>query len=170
MQLPKILLVDDEPAITDNLAPFLERAGFAVAVAANGEAALLQAAAVAPDLIILDVLMPRLDGREALRRLRRAGNWTPVLLLTRVGESTVRAFEEGAKVVIEVADTGPGIPEAEVPHVWKELYRTQGAQGAPGSGLGLALVRAIVDGHGGQVSLRSRLGQGTVVTMRLPVR
>jgi DNA-binding response OmpR family regulator len=95
---PKILLVDDEPAITGNLAPFLERAGFTVAVAADGEGAIRQADRFVPDLIILDVLMPRLDGREALRRLRQAGNWTPIILLTQVGESAERAMalEEGA--------------------------------------------------------------------------
>jgi two-component system OmpR family sensor kinase len=73
-------------------------------------------------------------------------------------------------VAIEVADTGPGIPQEELPRAWEELYRGQGAQGVPGSGLGLALVRAIVERHGGQVTLRSRAGQGTVVTMRLPVQ
>lgn len=95
---PTILLVDDEPGITANLAPFLERAGFELAVATNGEAALLQVAASTPDAIILDVLMPKLDGREVLRRLRQSGNWTPVILLTQVGESTERAMalEEGA--------------------------------------------------------------------------
>jgi two-component system OmpR family sensor kinase len=80
----------------------------------------------------------------------------------------VRAFEDGAFVTIEVADTGPGISSEELPRVWEELYRGQGAQGVPGSGLGLALVRAIVERHGGQIRLRSRLGQGTVVTMQLP--
>jgi DNA-binding response OmpR family regulator len=95
---PKILLVDDESAITDNLAPFLERAGFAVSVADDGEAAMHQADSFAPAVIILDVLMPKLNGREVLRRLRRAGNWTPVILLTQVGESVERAMalEEGA--------------------------------------------------------------------------
>jgi DNA-binding response OmpR family regulator len=95
---PKILLVDDERAITANLAPFLERSGFIVAVAADGEEALRQVASFRPDLIVLDILMPRVDGREVLRRLRQAGNWTPVILLTQVGESTERAMalEEGA--------------------------------------------------------------------------
>ena len=95
---PKVLLVDDEPAITANLAPFLERAGFTVAVAADGEAALSQVASFAPNLIILDLLMPKLDGREVLRRLRQAGDWTPVILLTQVGEASERAMalEEGA--------------------------------------------------------------------------
>ena len=90
---------------------------------------------------------------------------------TRPGDTVeVRAFEDGAFVVVEVADTGPGIPTEELPRVWDELYRGQGSRGIPGSGLGLALVQAIVERHGGQVKLRSRVGQGTVVTMRLPVQ
>jgi DNA-binding response OmpR family regulator len=95
---PKILLVDDERAITSNLAPLLERSGFLVAIAADGEEALRQVADFQPDLVVLDILMPRLDGREVLRRLRQADNWTPVILLTQVGESTERAMalEEGA--------------------------------------------------------------------------
>lgn len=94
----RVLLVDDEEAITAHLAPFLERAGFAVAVAADGETALRRVTDFAPDLIVLDVLMPRLDGREALRRLRQAGNWTPVILLTQVGSPSERAMalDEGA--------------------------------------------------------------------------
>ena len=96
--MAQILLVDDEKAITDNLAPFLERTGFAVQVAIDGEDALRKAESAAPDLIVSDVLMPRMDGREMLRRLRQAGDWTPVILLTQVGESTERAMalEEGA--------------------------------------------------------------------------
>ena len=82
----------------------------------------------------------------------------------------VRAFEAEAAVVIEVADTGPGIPEAELPHVWEELYRGERARAVPGSGLGLALVRAIIERHGGSVAVRSRLTQGTVFTLRLPVK
>ncbi len=95
---PKILLVDDEKAITDNLAPLLERSGFDVAVASNGAEGLQQAAHSAPDLIVLDVLMPQMGGREMLRRLRRMDNWIPVILLTQVGTSTERAMalEEGA--------------------------------------------------------------------------
>jgi len=81
----------------------------------------------------------------------------------------MRAFEDGSSLVIEVADTGPGIPEDEQQHVWEELYRGEGARGIPGSGLGLALVRTIAERHNGQVTLRSRFGQGTVVRLKLPV-
>jgi DNA-binding response OmpR family regulator len=95
---PRILLVDDERAITSNLAPFLERAGFRVAVAVDGLEALEQVARFDPALIVLDILMPQLDGRAALRRLREGDDWTPVILLTQIGESTERAMalEEGA--------------------------------------------------------------------------
>lgn len=82
----------------------------------------------------------------------------------------VRAFEDGASVVIEVADTGPGIPEAELPHVWEELYRGERARAVPGSGLGLALVRAIIERHGGTLAARSRVAQGTVFSFRLPIK
>ncbi len=94
----RILLVDDETAITSHLAPFLERGGFLVATAADGESALQRLGDFHPDLIVLDVLMPRLDGRETLRRLRQAGNWTPVILLTQVGAPAERAMalDEGA--------------------------------------------------------------------------
>jgi DNA-binding response OmpR family regulator len=96
--LPKVLLVDDEATITANLTPILERAGFQVRTAGDGEEALESIAAFQPDLMILDVLMPKLGGREVLRRLRQTGNWSPVILLTRVGESFERAMalEEGA--------------------------------------------------------------------------
>jgi len=95
---PKLLVVDDEVAITDRLAPFLSRSGFEVRVASDGEAALEEIVSYTPDLIILDVLMPRMDGREVLRQLRNKGDWTPVILLTQVGESGERALAimEGA--------------------------------------------------------------------------
>lgn len=82
----------------------------------------------------------------------------------------VRAFDDGGEVVIEVADTGPGIPEAEIERVWEELYRGEQARGFPGSGLGLPLVRAIIEGHGGSVGLRSRSNQGTAFGVRLPAK
>lgn len=94
----KVLLVDDDPAILDSLGPFLSRAGFEVLTAAHGLEALEIVRQRNPDLVIMDVLMPELDGRETLRYLRREGNWTPILLLTQVGEAGERALalEEGA--------------------------------------------------------------------------
>lgn len=93
-----ILLADDDPNIVDSLAPFLERAGFHVMIVSDGQFAFEKAQSHHPDLIILDVLMPRMDGRETLRRLRQANVWTPTILLTQVGEASERALalEEGA--------------------------------------------------------------------------
>lgn len=80
----------------------------------------------------------------------------------------LRAYEDSAQVIIEVADTGPGIPEVELPQVWDDLYRGESARGVPGSGLGLALVRAIVKRHNGKVTVRSRAGQGSVFSIQIP--
>jgi two-component system OmpR family sensor kinase len=91
------------------------------------------------------------------------------LKFTRPGDRIeVRAFEDGQSVVIVVADTGSGIPAEETPHVWEELYRGQEARAAPGSGLGLALVKAIIHRHGGRVTLRSQIEHGTEVRVELP--
>lgn len=80
----------------------------------------------------------------------------------------IRAFEDGTNVVIEVADTGMGIPDNEVRYVWQDLYRGQDAHGIPGSGLGLPIVRAIIEQHGGVTAMRSKPEHGTVITLRLP--
>ncbi len=95
---PKVLLVDDEATVRDSVKPLLERAGFTVVLAVDGEDALRKVAACEPDLVILDILMPKVDGREVLRRLRQAGNWVHVIVLTQVtgvGER-VMALDEGA--------------------------------------------------------------------------
>jgi two-component system, OmpR family, sensor kinase len=81
----------------------------------------------------------------------------------------VRASEDGDTLLLEVADTGAGIPADELGQVWQELARGAAARSLPGTGIGLALVRVIVVRHGGQVAIRSRDGQGTVVGIRLPV-
>ena len=95
---PTLLLVDDDLSIVESLAPFLERAGFHVIVALDGAEALDKVQVHKPELVILDVLMPRLDGREVLRRIRKLNLWTPVILLTQVGGAVERALalEEGA--------------------------------------------------------------------------
>jgi len=252
---PVVLLADDDGAITSNLAPFLDRAGFCVHIASDGEAALALVERLDPDACILDVLMPGADGREVLRRLRAAGRWLPVVLLTQVGESgeraialdegaddylnkpfdpyelgllrevteavgeipgasgrvirvtvpqapwplpliegdrdllfiaiqnlvanavkfsapgdtiEVRASEDGDGLLLEVADTGADIPADEIGQVWHELARGRAARSLPGTGIGLALVRVITARHGGRVAIRSREGQGTVVSLRLP--
>jgi two-component system OmpR family sensor kinase len=83
----------------------------------------------------------------------------------------VRAMEQARHVQIEIADTGPGIPAEEIPRLFEELYRGSNARGFEGSGLGLALVRRVVERHEGTVTIRSRRGgaRGTVFVVTLPV-
>ena len=95
------------------------------------------------------------------------------LKFTSGGEAVeVRALEDGRAIVIEIADSGPGIPSEELSKIFEELYRGVNARGIEGSGLGLALVQRIVELHGGQIEVRSRQDdpRGTVFTLRLPVR
>lgn len=84
----------------------------------------------------------------------------------------VRALEDGRSLLVEVADTGPGISPEDQPRIFEELYRGANAGGSEGSGLGLALVQRIVARHGGSVAVRSRPdgegGGGTVFSVRLP--
>jgi two-component system response regulator MprA len=78
----QILVVDDEPAVRDALERALRSNGYAVSTAVDGRDGLDRVAADRPDLVVLDVLMPRLDGLEACRELRSTGDRTPVLMLT----------------------------------------------------------------------------------------
>ncbi len=81
----------------------------------------------------------------------------------------VRGYEDGGVVALEVADTGSGIPEDEIAQVVDELFRGSNALGTPGSGLGLSLVKSVCDRHGASLVVRSKVGKGTVVTLRFPI-
>ena len=92
---PRLLVVDDEVQLLEAIALFLSRSGYEVATADNGAMALEVLKEFEADLIVLDVLMPGIDGRELLRQLRASENWTPIILLTQVGNATERAMALG---------------------------------------------------------------------------
>ena len=81
-RIPQVLVVDDEPNIRELVQVALKFHGCAVSTAAGGMDAIRQAEALRPDLIVLDVVMPDLDGFEVCRRLRAMGNEVPVIFLT----------------------------------------------------------------------------------------
>ncbi|MFH2040799.1 MAG: HAMP domain-containing sensor histidine kinase [Chloroflexota bacterium] len=113
--------------------------------------------------------LPTINGDRDLLILAIHNLLDNAIKFTRPGDTIeMRAFEDNSGVVLEVADTGPGIPVEDQDHVWEELYRGNSARGIPGSGLGLALTQAIIFRHGGTINLRSRAGEGTVFTVRLP--
>jgi DNA-binding response OmpR family regulator len=80
--MPRILLVDDEPHIVDVVRAYLAREGHEVEVARDGDAALVRAEATSPDLVILDVMLPRRSGFDVLRELRASGSRAAVIMLT----------------------------------------------------------------------------------------
>ena len=79
---PRVLVVDDDKAVRESLRRSLEFNGYDVVLAADGAEALAGIAAAAPDVVVMDVMMPRLDGLETTRALRTAGNDLPILVLT----------------------------------------------------------------------------------------
>ncbi len=94
----KVLVVDDEPALRESLERVLRHDGFEVDLAVDGRDAIRRVMAGRPDAVLLDVLMPELDGLEVCRRLRDTGDRTPVLMLTARDEigDRVRGLEAGA--------------------------------------------------------------------------
>jgi signal transduction histidine kinase len=83
------------------------------------------------------------------------------------GRVEVRARREDGDAVLQVSDTGPGIPTAELPRVWDRLFRGDSSRTERGLGLGLSLVKAIVEAHGGTVTATSEIGNGSTFTVRL---
>jgi signal transduction histidine kinase len=84
------------------------------------------------------------------------------------GRVEMEAAREGADAVLTVRDTGHGIPPGELPRIWERLYRGDASRSERGLGLGLSLVKAIVEAHGGRVEATSVPGQGSAFVVRLP--
>jgi len=124
----RILVVDDEPRMIRFIRLNLEHDGFDVSEAATGAAALTQLRDSLPDLMLLDVMMPELDGFETLRLVREISS-VPVIMLTAKGdeEDRVRGLELGADDYI----TKPFSPRELVSRVRAVLRRTEAAPAAP---------------------------------------
>ncbi|MGC8857086.1 MAG: ATP-binding protein [Anaerolineae bacterium] len=89
---------------------------------------------------------------------------------TERGEVTLRAAQGEQAVVVTVADTGPGIAPEHLPHIFDRFYRvdTSRSRSQRGTGLGLAIAKEIVRAHRGEIEAQSKIGEGTVFTVRLP--
>jgi two-component system, OmpR family, phosphate regulon response regulator PhoB len=122
---PRVLIVEDEPALVTLLRYNLEREGFDVSEATDGEEAMVSVAEQRPDLIVLDWMLPHLSGLEVCRQLRRAPETraTPIIMLTAKGEEQdrVRGLESGADDYV----TKPFSPAEVVARVRAVLRRTK---------------------------------------------
>lgn len=123
MSTPKILVVDDEPSIVEVVTIYLERSGFSVATASDGQSALRAMATELPDLVILDLMLPEVDGLEITRRLRAEGN-TPIIMLTARKEEADRVL--GLELGADDYVVKPFSPMELVSRVRAVLRRTQG--------------------------------------------
>lgn len=86
------------------------------------------------------------------------------------GQVRVFARAQGDQIILQVSDTGPGIPPADQPYIFDKFYRASNApHDTPGTGLGLAIVKSIVENHLGRIWVESQLGQGATFTVILPV-
>src|SRR5262245_9925519 len=126
---PLILVVDDEPKIVRLARDYLEKNGFRVITAADGQSALTTARREKPDLVILDLMLPQIDGREVCRILRRESD-VPIIMLTALSEEIdqVTGLEIGADDYI----TKPFSVRALVARVRALLRRIRGDVTAPG--------------------------------------
>jgi len=125
-----------------------------------------------PDRIQLEIqqvpwpIPPLQADRELLLMVFR--NLVDNALKYSAGPAQVRARDASGHLVVDIIDTGRGIPSGELPLVIEELYRGSNTHDVAGSGLGLAIVQRILERHGGHLELRSRQGQGTIATVQLP--
>ena len=118
----KILIVDDEAVIRDVVRRYLESDGFSVREAADGEAALAAIRREEPDLILLDIMLPRIDGWALTQRLHREGSPIPIIMLTARKETSdrIRGLDQGADDYV----VKPFSPQEVVSRVRAVLRRT----------------------------------------------
>ncbi len=127
----RLLVVDDEPSILELLSVSLRFAGFEVVTADNGVDALHKARGLAPDLLVLDVMMPGLDGFAVAQRLRSGGSTVPVLFLTAKDATEDRV--QGLTIGGDDYVTKPFSLEEVVARIRAVLRRTAGSPSAPGT-------------------------------------
>ena len=130
MSAELILLVDDEPSITELARMYLERDGYRIHEAADGESALEAAEKQKPALIVLDVMLPKVDGFDVCRRLRSAGNDVPIIMLTARDEDIdkILGLELGADDYL----TKPFNPRELVARVKAILRRSESKKDSDG--------------------------------------
>jgi DNA-binding response OmpR family regulator len=126
----RVLVVDDDATVADVVRRYLERDGYAVQLAGDGETALRLAAEHEPDLVVLDLMLPGIDGLEVCRRLR-AGSDVPVVMLTALGEESDRVV--GLQLGADDYVTKPFSPRELALRVASVLRRARGGVGPGGA-------------------------------------
>ena len=116
----------------------------------------------ASDDVVVSADRVRLE-QVAANLLDNAVKYTPA-----GGRVAVEVDVSGSRGILRIRDTGAGIPASELPHIWDRLFRGDASRAERGLGLGLSLVKAVVEAHGGSVAVSSDVGQGATFTVSLP--
>jgi two-component system OmpR family response regulator len=141
----RVLVVDDEPSISDTIATALSYEGFQVATAGDGRTALELIEEFRPDLVVLDVMLPDVDGISIARRLRSAGVDTPILFVT--ARDAPRDRVEGLTAGADDYVTKPFTLAEVIARVRAILRRTYGPSASPTTRLRFADVELDIDTH-----------------------
>ncbi|GAA4617546.1 response regulator transcription factor [Saccharopolyspora hordei] len=168
----RILVVDDDPAVRDVVRRYLERSGYRVDLAADGETALRSFAASAPDLVVLDLMLPGIGGLEVCRRFRADGA-VPVVMLTALGEESDRVL--GLELGADDYVVKPFSPRELVLRVGSVLRRARAAPPPASESLRDGALRVDVGARrctldGTELSLTSREFDLLVYLLRNPGR
>lgn len=122
-------------------------------------------------LLVVPKDLPYLEGDHDLLVLAIYNLLNNALKFTRPADSiTLRVQTEGDQMLLFVIDTGIGIAEDDLPYIFDELYRSSQVRAIPGSGIGLALVKLIIQRHSGTLSVQSQLGNGTTIRVAIPLQ
>ena len=171
----RVLVVDDDPTVSDVVRRYLEQAGCEVRLAGDGADGLAAAAAQRPDLVVLDLMMPGIDGLEVCRRLRRRMPDLPVVMLTALGEEADRVL--GLEVGADDYVTKPFSPRELVLRIRSVLRRAGTPDGGPPASetltdadLTVDAARRIAESGGVPLSLTVREFDLLLFLMRHPGR
>jgi DNA-binding response OmpR family regulator len=168
-----ILVVDDDPTVSDVVRRYLERAGYLVTLSANGPDALAAYERDRPDLVVLDLMLPGIDGLEVCRRLRGIASGVPIVMLTALGEEADRVL--GLQLGADDYITKPFSPRELVLRVQSVLRRSLARPDpAPETlvdgGLEVDVARRIARLDGAELALTVREFDLLVFLMRHPGR
>src|SRR3990172_6349425 len=144
--MTKILVIDDEPSIVNLVSAYLKPEGFEVFTAADGDAGLKSARAFKPDLVILDLMLPGMDGIELLSRLRRESDVYVIMLTARTDETDKIV---GLSVGADDYMTKPFSPRELVARVKAALRRLKSGAGSGAEGSVLSFKHIRIDGGAG---------------------
>jgi DNA-binding response OmpR family regulator len=169
----RVLVVDDDPTVSDVVRRYLERAGLAVTLAADGPAGLRAYLAERPDLVVLDLMLPGLDGLEVCRRLRSRPDEVPIVMLTALGEEADRVL--GLQLGADDYVTKPFSPRELVLRVQSVLRRAGRAAPTPAESLvdgelEVDVARRVARLRGAELALTVREFDLLVFLMRHPGR